>query len=82
MKCNPEKVGIKHHSEGTLFLGYKIYGLYQLKHNIKNNQRIKSNTLKFSIPKVKILDKLKQKGFFMISKKGKNKKLVARRMDK
>jgi hypothetical protein len=82
MECNKNKIYIKHHDDGIHFLGYHLYGKYQLKHNIKNNQRIFSDTIKFSIPVKIILNKLKDKGFIMINKKGNNTKYVARRMDK
>lgn len=33
MQIHPEKSGVKHHSDGVLFLGYRLLGNYDAKYN-------------------------------------------------
>jgi group II intron reverse transcriptase/maturase len=84
MSIHPEKSGIRHHSEGVIFLGYKLLGNYgaKFKWDDKRKSMETSNYIKFSIPKLRLLNSLKGKGFLQIGKKGKNTKFVARRVDK
>ena len=82
MQIHPEKSGIKHHSDGVLFLGYKLLGNYDAKFNYSEGQSRKSNHIKFSVPTKRLLKKYMDKGFLQIAKKGKNIKYVARRVDK
>jgi group II intron reverse transcriptase/maturase len=82
MQIHPEKSGIKHHSDGVLFLGYKLLGNYDAKYNYHDGQSHKSNRIKFSVPTKRLLKKYMNKGFLQIAKKGKNIKYVGRRLDK
>jgi len=89
LRINPIKTGLKHRTEGTLFLGYKLFGdcLPQVLAGLDN--RLLSNNIRFNIPVYKLLNRYKERGFLQISKKGsgsKNKmipqKFVGRRQDK
>ena len=82
MQIHPNKSGIKHHSNGVLFLGYRLLGNYDSKYNYSNNQAIKSNGIEFSVPTKRLLKRYMNKGFLQIAKKGKNIKYVGRRVDK
>jgi hypothetical protein len=82
MQIHPEKSGVEHHSDGVLFLGYRLLGNYDAKYNYSDGQSQKSNRIKFSVPIKRLLKRYMNKGFFQIAKKGKNIKYVARRVDK
>lgn len=82
MRIHPEKSGVEHHSDGVLFLGYRLLGNYDAKMNYGKTQRHLSNRIKFSIPTKRLLKRYMNKGFLQIAKKGKNIKYVARRVDK
>jgi group II intron reverse transcriptase/maturase len=88
MEIHPTKSGVEHHSDGVLFLGYKLFGRYSAKfnlHDTKNGsyaQRLFSNRIKFSIPTKQLIKHYADKGFFQVAKKGKNPKYVGRRVDK
>lgn len=82
MEIHPEKSGVKHHSDGVLFLGYNLFGKYDDKYNFGGKQRHLSNRIKFSIPTQKLIKKYAGKGYLQKAKKGKNQKYVARRVDK
>jgi group II intron reverse transcriptase/maturase len=82
MQIHPEKSGVKHHSDGVLFLGYRLLGNYDSKFNFGESQRRLSNRIKFSVPTKRLLKRYMNKGFLQRAKKGKNVKYVARRVDK
>lgn len=82
MLIHPEKSGVKHHSDGVLFLGYNLLGKYDDKLNLGLTQRQVSNRVKFSIPTKRLIKCYVNKGFLQIAKKGKNTKYVGRRVDK
>ena len=82
MQIHLEKSGVKHHSDGVLFLGYRLLGNYDAKFNYGGTQRNVSNRIKFSVPTKRLLKKYMNKGFLQIAKKGKNIKYVAKRVDK
>lgn len=82
MQIHPEKSGVKHHSNGVLFLGYRLLGNYDDKLNFDKSQRYVSNCIKFNVPMKRLLKRYIIKGFLQIAKKGKNVKYVARRVDK
>ena len=82
MEIHPEKSGIEHHSDGVLFLGYRLLGRYDDNVKWDGIQRRVSNRVKFSIPTRKLIKKYAEKGFLQIAKKGKNTKYVAKRVDK
>jgi Type II intron maturase len=82
MEIHPEKSGVKHHSDGVLFLGYNLFGNYDDKYNFGGKQRHLSNRIKFSIPTQKLIKKYAGKGYLQKAKKGKNIKYVARCVDK
>lgn len=82
MQIHPDKSGVEHHSDGVLFLGYRLLGNYDSKLNFGEVQRHVSNRIKFSVPTQRLLKRYMNKGFLQIAKKGKNIKYVARRVDK
>lgn len=82
MLTHPKKSGVKHHSDGVLFLGYNLLGKYDDKLNLGKTQRQVSNRIKFSIPTKRLIKRYANKGFLQIAKKGKNTKYVGRRVDK
>ena len=82
MEIHPEKSGVKHHSDGVLFLGYNLFGKYDDRYNFVGKQRHLINRIKFSIPIKKLIQKYAGKGYLHKAKKGKNQKYVARRVDK
>nr|QYB22879.1 hypothetical protein [Nitzschia ovalis] len=82
MQIHPEKSGVEHHSDGVLFLGYRLLGNYDSKFNVGEVQRQVSNRIKFSVPTRRLLKRYMNKGFLQTAKKGKNTKYVARRVDK
>lgn len=87
-QIHPSKSGIVHHSKGVIFLGYHLHGNYEAKNTLNRDadgnilQRKRSNWIKFGIPLHKIFKRYADKGFFQKARKGKQIKLVARRMDK
>jgi hypothetical protein len=82
MQIHLEKSGVKHNSDGVLFLGYRLLGNYDAKLNYGDTQRHVSNRIKFSVPTKRLLKRYMNKGYLQIAKKGKNIKYVARRVDK
>lgn len=89
MQIHSEKSGVKHHSDGVLFLGYRLLGNYDVKFNVGpcslNSDKVKrhvSNRIKFSVPTRRLLKRYMNKGFLQKAKKGKNIKYVGRRVDK
>jgi len=82
MQIHPEKSGVEHHSDGVLFLGYRLLGKYDAKYKFSKDQRRSNNRIKFSVPTKRLLKRYMNKGFLQIAKKGKNVKYVARRVDK
>ena len=81
MQVHPQKSGVKHHSDGVLFLGYRLLGNYDAKYNFDKQSR-KSNRIKFSVPTKMLVKRYAGKGFFQAAKKGNNVKYVTRRVDK
>jgi hypothetical protein len=86
---NMNKSGITHHSKGVSFLSYNIFGNYSLRTKHKNKssskqQRVSRTTLHLSAPVKVLLQRARERGFFMSNKRGRkiNSKLVARRYDK
>lgn len=86
---NINKSGITHHSKGVSFLSYNIFGNYSLRTKHKNKssskqQRVSRTTLHLSAPVKVLLQRARERGFFMSNKRGRkiNSKLVARRYDK
>jgi group II intron reverse transcriptase/maturase len=79
---NPDKSGIRHKSQGVMFLGYKVW--------LDENNTVSSSRpwrslrtrLMFSVPVAKLFKKYADKGFFMKARKGERDKYVARRQDK
>jgi hypothetical protein len=89
IEININKSGVKHHSKGTSFLSYNIFGNYSLRTKHKNKstpekQRVSRTTLHFSAPIKVLMQRARERGFFMSNKRGRkiNSKLVARRYDK
>jgi group II intron reverse transcriptase/maturase len=82
MQIHPDKSGVKHHSDGVLFLGYRLLGNYDAKYSFVDGQSRKSNHIKFSVPTKKLIKRYAAKGFLRVAKKGKNVKYVGRRVDK
>jgi len=82
MQIHLDKSKSEHHSDGILFLGYRLLGNYDAKLNYSDGQARKSNRIKFSVPTKRLLKRYMNKGFLQIAKKGKNIKYVARRVDK
>jgi len=89
VEININKSGVKHHSKGICFLSYNIFGNYSLRTKHKNKsslkeQRVSRTTLHFSAPVKILLQRARERGFFMSNKRGRkiNSKLVARRYDK
>jgi len=89
MQIHSEKSGVKHHSDGVLFLGYRLLGNYDAKFNVGpcslNPDKVRrhvSNRIKFSVPTRRLLKRYMNKGFLQKAKKGKNIKYVGRRVDK
>ena len=85
MDLNKDKSSIKHHSDGVIFLGYKIYGDYNLKGanwNVEAGQRTGGTSLKFLAPVPKLIERFAERGFFQLARRGKNVKFVGRRVDK
>jgi len=73
---NTNKSGIKHHSKGTSFLSYNLFGNYSLRTKQKNKssskqqQRVSRTTLHFSAPVKVLLQRALERGFFMSNKRG------------
>lgn len=87
LEVNIEKSGVKHHSTGVHYLSYKIFGNYKMRTKDKINsttQRTSRTTLHFSAPLKVLIQRARERGFFMANKKGRkiNYKIVARRYDK
>lgn len=86
VRVNSEKSQIAHHSKGVQYLSYNISGNYRLKSGgkmDKRGQRTIRTYLAFSPPVKKLVERAKDRGFLMSSRRGKiNSKLVARRYDK
>ena len=61
MQIHLEKSGVKHHSDGVLFLGYRLLGNYDAKFNYGDTQRNVSNRIKFSVPTKRLLKKYEQR---------------------
>jgi hypothetical protein len=64
MQIHPEKSGVEHHSDGVLFLGYRLLGNYDAKYNYSDGQSQKSNRIKFSVPIKRLLKRYMNKDFF------------------
>jgi hypothetical protein len=85
MDLNQEKSSFKHHTDGVIFLGYKIYGDYHHKGanwNVKAGQRTGGTKLKFLAPVPRLIEKFAERGFLQLARDGKNVKFVGRRVDK
>jgi Type II intron maturase len=84
MPIHPTKSGVRHHSKGVVFLGYKLLGNYAAtcKRNAAGKSVHASNHIQFSVPKLCLLNYLKDKGFLSVGKKKKNTKFVSRRVNK
>jgi len=82
MQINLKKSGVEHHSDGALFLGYRLLGNYGIKYDCFVGQSYKNNRIQFNVPTKRLLKKYINKGFFQVAKKGKGIKFVARRVDK
>jgi hypothetical protein len=90
VEINIDKSGIKHHSKDISFLSYNISGNYMLrtKHRNKSSstaqQRISRTTLHLSVPTKALLQRARERGFFMTNKRERkiSSKLAARRYDK
>ena len=72
---------MEHHSQGVLFLGYRLFSNYNSKLNLNVWQK-SNNGIKFSIPIKNLIKCYATKGFMQRAKKGKNVKYVAKRVDK
>lgn len=85
MGMNPEKTGIRHKTQGVLFLGYKVW-MNEMTIGVAERQRRTRTRLMFTIPVQKLFKKFSEKGFFFRAKKGNKKgsgeRIVARRQDK
>jgi group II intron reverse transcriptase/maturase len=84
MLLHKDKSGIRHHEEGTLFLGYHLLGNYEGRSHFRPEQqrRTRSSNVNFEVPLRRLLKKYAEKGFLTVAKKGNNVKYVARRVDK
>jgi retron-type reverse transcriptase len=87
MALNIEKSGVKHHENGTLFLGFKIFGNYGSNVKWRTNkdgstQRVGDVVLKFGIPLERLFERYADRGFFQKVKNKKSEKFVGRRVDK
>jgi hypothetical protein len=49
-EIHPEKSGVRHYSDGVLFLGYNLFGKYDEGNNFDEKQRHLNNRIKVSIP--------------------------------
>ena len=84
MSLHKDKSGIRHHEEGTLFLGYHLLGNSEGRSHFRPDHQtlIRSSNIKFEVPLRRLLKKYAEKGFLTVAKKGNNVKYVARRVDK
>jgi len=84
MKLNASKSGLKHRSEGTLFLGYRIFlGDRTIETGGKALQQRRTRTrMKFQIPVKRLYERYEARGFLQKAKKGNKGKYVPRRCDK
>jgi hypothetical protein len=81
---NVKKTRLKHRSEGILFLGYQIEGIYVRGTDRPSVQRRGgSRQLRVKVPVTLLIAVYKDRGFLKMAKLGKNKeRVVARRVDK
>jgi retron-type reverse transcriptase len=84
MSLDTQTSAVRHHSEGVVFLGYKLLGNSKLKYrwDITRKNMSVVNNITFSIPTFRLLNRLKEEGFVQKGKKKKNVKFVARKVDK
>jgi group II intron reverse transcriptase/maturase len=82
MQINPEKSGIRHITDGVIFLGYKLF-LKQTHRDVTlGEQRAKHTRMMFGVPTERLMKRYAEKGFFQKAKKGKQNKYVARYQSK
>ena len=82
MGMNPDKTGIRHRSQGVMFLGYKVWLDANVTVASSGPSRTTRTRLMFSVPVSKLFKKYADKGFFTKARKGTVDKYVARRQDK
>jgi hypothetical protein len=82
MEMHLKKSGIKHHTKGIIFLGYRLLGVSIDKLNWGGTQRRINTRIKFFTPIKMLMNKYAEKGFLQVAKKGKNRKYVAKCVDK
>ena len=82
MGINPDKTGIRHRSQGVMFLGYKIWLDANNTVSSSGPSRATRTRLMFSVPVAQLFKKYADKGFFTKARKGTVDKYVARRQDK
>jgi hypothetical protein len=80
MQINPEKSGIRHITDGVIFLGYKLF--LKQNHRELGEQRAKHTRIMFGVPIERLIKRYAEKGFFQKAKKGKQNKYVARYQSK
>lgn len=80
MRVNVEKTGIKHKSEGVMFLGYTIWlDKDVVVRNVAGEAQRRTRTgLKFTIPIKRLFQRYMDKGFFQRPSRGKTQRLVPR----
>jgi retron-type reverse transcriptase len=84
MTLNIEKSGVKHHENGTLFLGFKIYGNddFNVKWRENKDERVEDVVLKFGIPLERLFERYADLGFFQKVKNKKSEKFVGKQQNK
>jgi hypothetical protein len=82
MGINPSKTGIRHRTEGVMYLGYKLW---------RNNQQIPAKagekrkarvSMMFTVPVEKLYKRYADKGFFQKVKPNQTERYAGRRQDK
>ncbi len=84
MLLHKHKSGIRHHEDGTLFLGYHLLANYEGMSHFRpeEQRRIRSSNVQFEVPLRRLLKKYAEKGFLTVAKKGNHVKYVGKRVDK
>lgn len=77
MQINPENSGIRHVSDGVIFLGYKLFLNRSLPLPAFGEQRAKHTRMMFGVPIERLLKRYAEKGFVR-KRKGTRDKYVAR----
>jgi hypothetical protein len=82
MGINPSKTGIKHKTEGVMYLGYKIMlNSKTIPWKTGETRKLRS-TMMFSIPIKKLYKRYAERGFFQKVKNNKTERYAGRRQDK